>query len=85
MTRACTHCGGDLAPGSPRQGFEGDDDLCPACNRAELAELLRDCDPDELKTLRRRIEDLLRKSPADLLHVAADLAAAGRIRIDDLI
>ena len=44
-----------------------------------------DLDREEWGRLRRRVEDLLRKSPADLLHVAARLAAEGRIRIDDLI
>ena len=75
MTRICTRCGAELSPGSPRQGFEGEE-LCPDCNRAELRALLRDCDPEELKTLRRRIEDLLRKSPADLIRIGADLAAS---------
>lgn len=44
-----------------------------------------DLDREELARLRRRIEDLLRKSPATLYRVAGGLAANGEIRIDDLI
>jgi len=44
-----------------------------------------DLDREELAKLRRRIEDLLRKSPATLYRVAGQLAADGEIRIDDLI
>jgi len=44
-----------------------------------------DLDRDETAKLRRRIEDLLRKSPAALYRVAGELAAQGQIRIDDLI
>lgn len=44
-----------------------------------------DLDRDDQARLRRRIEDLLRKSPAALYRVAGQLAAAGEIRIDDLV
>ena len=84
MTSHCTHCGVELTPGSPCQGFEGDD-LCDGCNVAEIKALLSECDKEESKKLRRRVEDHLRKSPADLLDTGARLAASGAIRIDDLI
>jgi len=70
--------------GGPARGFLGED-LCHACDVAELKALLSECDADEVKKLRRRVEDRLRKSPADLLIVAAELAASGAIRVDDLI
>lgn len=84
MSRTCTHCGVELPPGSPCQGFEGED-LCNDCNVAEIKALLSECDGEELKKLRRRVEDHLRKSPADLLAIGARLAAGGRIKIEDLI
>lgn len=54
---------------------------------AEARHLLRDADLEagEWKTLRRRVEDCLRKSPAALLEVAALSVVEGWIRIDDLI
>ena len=48
-------------------------------------EYFHDLDPEDLGKLRRRIEDLLRKSPWDLLTVAARLAVIGRIKWEDLI
>jgi hypothetical protein len=61
---------------------------CPIClRRAEVADDLRagDLTPEEWRTLRRRIEEALRKSPAALFCAAVALASEGHVRIEDLI
>jgi uncharacterized phage protein gp47/JayE len=61
---------------------------CPQClRRAEVADDLHagDLSPEEWRTLRRRIEEAVRKSPAALHCAAVALAAVGHIRIDDLV
>jgi len=61
---------------------------CPPClRRAEVADDLRagDLTPEEWRTLRRRIEEALRKSPAALRCAAVALSAEGHIKIDDLV
>lgn len=65
-----------------------DTPVCPRClRRAEVADDLRagDLTPEEWRTLRRRIEEAVRKSPAALLAAAVALSAEGHIRVDDLI
>jgi hypothetical protein len=64
------------------------DTPCRDClHRAEVADDLRagDLTPEEWRTLRRRIEEAIRKSPAALQCAAVALSAEGHIRIDDLI
>jgi hypothetical protein len=64
------------------------DTPCVKClRRAEVADDLHDGDltPEEWRTLRRRIEEAVRKSPAALMCAATALAAEGHIRIEDLI
>jgi hypothetical protein len=46
--------------------------------------LFAEFDDEGLRKLRRRIEDLLRKSPSDLRYIAALLAHAGRIKWQDI-
>lgn len=81
---SCDHCGSStMFPGGRVSRFG--ENLCDECNRAELRTLIQDLDPDEIKTIRRRVEDLIRKSPAALIEIAALLSSRGEIRIDDLI
>lgn len=64
------------------------DTPCKKClRRAEIRDILRDADltPEEWRTLRRRIEEAVRKSPAALQSAAVALSAEGHIRVDDLI
>jgi hypothetical protein len=42
---------------------------------------MSDMEPEELKKLRRQIEDRLRKSPRAVREVAISLAVQGEIRI----
>jgi hypothetical protein len=61
---------------------------CPRClRRQEIRHILIDADltPEEWRTLRRRMEEAVRKSPAALQCAAVALAAEGHIRIEDLI
>jgi hypothetical protein len=61
---------------------------CLHCLRhAEVADGLRagDLTPEEWRTLRRRIEEAVRKSPAALTCAAVALASEGHIHIEDLI
>lgn len=65
-----------------------DTPVCPQClRRAEVADDLRagDLTLEEWRTLRRRIEEAVRKSPAALHCAAVALSAEGHIRVDDLI
>jgi hypothetical protein len=59
----------------------------PCLRRAEIADDLRAADltAEEWRTLRRRAEEALRKSPAALWCAAVALAAEGHIRIQDLV
>ena len=81
---ACTHCGCALPLGAPPRGFEGDH-LCRSCDAAETRALLSECNGEDLKKMRRRMEDAVRKDRGLMIRLAADLAAEGRIKIDDLI
>jgi hypothetical protein len=65
-----------------------DDTLCLSClRREEVADGLRGADltPEEWCTIRRRIEEGIRKSPAALFSAVVALAAEGHIRIEDLV
>ena len=55
--------------------------LCADCARREISGLLNDMDPEELKKLRRQIEDRIRKSPQAVREIAISLACQGEIRI----
>lgn len=55
--------------------------LCEQCARREISGLLNDMDPEELKKLRRQIEDRLRKSPQAVREIAISLAIQGEIGI----
>jgi DNA-directed RNA polymerase specialized sigma subunit len=59
----------------------------PCLRRAEVADNLRggDLTPEEWRTIRRRIEEAVRKSPAALQCAATALAGEGHIRIENLI
>lgn len=83
MMNNCAHCQADV-PASAWLGIDGNP-LCQSCAESEVLAMLRDCDAEEIKTLRRRVEDCLRKHPATLLHIAAILAVQNRVRIDDLV
>lgn len=86
MNALCNHCHADIPRSAGKSGLDGEL-LCSECHRAELLDLFRsaDMDVEEVKTLRRRIEDCLRKNPGWLLHVAAWMASEGAIRFEDLI
>lgn len=77
MISTTPHCGGPV-------GYDGED-LCADCDVQEIAARLSECGVEELKKLRRRVEDRLRKSPSELILIAARMAAAGSIRVDDLL
>lgn len=79
----CSHCQSD-APESDWLGIEGNP-LCQSCAESEALALLRDCDAEQLKTLRRRVEDCIRKQPGTMLRIAAGLAVQNRVRVDDLV
>lgn len=74
MNKACPYC--DSTNMSKYTGFDGDR-LCADCARREIIGVLNDMDPDEIKKLRRQIEDCLRKNPAALQDVAALLINQG--------
>jgi hypothetical protein len=62
--------------------------FCKRCLRqAEISDDLHDGDlsSDEWRTVRRRIEEAIRKSPAALRCAAVSLMAEGHIRVDDII
>jgi hypothetical protein len=53
----------------------------------EVSDDLRagDLSPEEWRTLRRRIEESLRKSPAALLCAAVSLSTEGHVKYQDLV
>ena len=78
----CYHC--HTETNNKLIGLDGRS-LCSHCFRHEIIALLRDCEQDELKVLRRRIEDILRKSPELLLIVASILIERSILKYEDLI
>jgi hypothetical protein len=65
-----------------------DTQVCTKClRRAEVADDLHagDLTPEEWRTLRRRIEEAVRKSPAALMCAAVALAADGHILYRDMV
>jgi len=83
MSNGCSHCG--VTPATHRDPLSGDP-LCQVCLETMLRqEYFHDLDPEDKSRLRRRIEDLLRKSPWHLNATAARLAVSGRIKWEDLI
>jgi len=81
--KECSHCGNP--PAAHRDPLFGNP-LCSFCLEIILRqEYFADLDPEDKARLRRRIEDLLRKSPWDLNTTAARLAVSGRIKWRDLI
>ena len=81
----CVVCGKDpRGPMRYRSPLDGET-RCEVCAMGEVLALLADIDPEQRKTLRRRVEDCLRKSPAIFADTSARLAVAGAIRWVDLI
>lgn len=74
----CPYC--DRWGLSQYRGNDGER-LCEQCARREIIGLMSDMEPEELKKLRRQIEDRLRKSPRAVREVAISLAVQGEIRI----
>ena len=82
--QTCTHCPAEIHRNSRFKGVNGLN-LCVDCWKSEVEALLHDLDPDEVKVLRRRVVDHIRKSDPCLIRLAADLAASGFVKISDLI
>ena len=60
--------------------------FCPSCLETILRdEYFKEISEKNLGALRRRLEDMLRKSPDSLIEVAAFLAAKNKIKWQDLI
>jgi len=79
---SCRDCGG--GPCHFRSPFDNLP-LCSECARREILGILEGLDLKEMAKLRRRVEDHLRKSPADLIAIICRLAAKGSIEITDII
>jgi hypothetical protein len=61
---------------------------CPRCiHHAKITDDIRarDLTLEEWRTIRRRAEEALRKSPAALLSATIILVSEGHIRIEDII
>lgn len=82
VTMKCSHCGESTSTNC--DSLMGDGSLCAECARREVIGLLADCTPDDWKILRRRVEDCLRKRPADLRDVVVALILRQAIRTDDI-
>ena len=65
--------------------IDGKSTVCNDCASTETRQTIKNMKPDQIKTLRRRIEDRLRKSPAALIETGTLFAGHGWIVIDDLI
>jgi len=74
----CPYC--DSPHLSQYQGLDGER-LCEQCARREIIGLMSDMELEELKKLRRQIEDRLRKSPQAVREIAISLACQGELRI----
>ena len=78
---SCTTCGrGAAIWPSPFGGA-----LCEPCARMEISRLLNELEPEAWRKIRRRIEDQLRKSKADLRWVAKEMVLRERIKYHDVI
>lgn len=83
-TQECAHCHAAIDRTSKHKGIDGLN-ICIDCWKNEVEALLRNLDSDQIKTLRRRVVDHIRKSDPCLMRFAADLAAKGFIKISDLL
>jgi len=80
----CEICGG--VPLSPNREPLSREPICMDCLEDVLRqEYLQELEPEDLVKLRRRIEELLRKTPQSLIEVAAHLGARGLIKYEDLL
>jgi hypothetical protein len=79
---SCIICG--EATSGYASPFDGEP-RCHKCAASEISGLLVDCDQEELKTLRRRVEDCLRKNPAVFRRAAIDLMVRGEVKWLDLV
>lgn len=64
---------------------EDESPLCGQCARIDIVSWLADCDRDEIKKLRRRAEDCLRKNPTLLREVLVVLIKTGAIEFLDCV
>ena len=80
----CAHCG-DNTPLTTHHDFFGGGQLCRECARLQILGWLDDCDSDQLRKLRCRAEERLRKSPRVLRNVLTELIIEGSIKWEDQI
>lgn len=78
----CTFCG-KTSPMTEYHAITGEGPLCLPCARLDIIGWLGDCDPDEIKKLRRRAEDFLRKNPAALREILISLISGNLIQYED--
>ncbi|MFP4573070.1 MAG: hypothetical protein ACLFNW_08880 [Desulfobacterales bacterium] len=83
MSQICNSCGKiGVLEYTP---FSGARLLCADCARKDVLENLAALDIESQKRLRRRIEDKIRKSPADFFDVAVMFILKGKVTCDDLM
>lgn len=78
---SCRDCDNNGEWHSP---FDGEA-LCPECARREIIGILADCDPDEIKILRRRTEDALRKNPNMFMEILISMIMKNAIKWIDCV
>lgn len=79
----CPHCGAPA--GTDYHALTGEGPLCAGCARIDILGWLADCDADQLRKLRRRAEDCLRKNPGQLREALVNIIITGAIDYEDCI